>query len=170
MNSSYCKFYSISCLLLLFVNQLLAEGLNLPTITSCTFNVPKEQQAFMLDRCLMAAKAGDEDAQYQLGLYYGEGKLVTANYPEALYWFKQASAHAHVDAQVRLGYMYLQGQGVPVNNLQAYIIFKIAGINGSDEAMDEADVAADLMSPQELQQANYILGKTFRLYLKNINE
>lgn len=170
MNSSCCKFYSLSCLLLLFSNQLLAEALNLPPITSCTFNVPEEQQAFMLERCLMAAKAGDKDAQYKLGLYYAEGKLAPVNYSQALYWLQQASAQAHIPAQVKLGYMYFNGQGTPVNNLQAYVIFKIAGINGSDQAMDEADVVSEKMTPQELQQANFILGKTFRHYLKSIRD
>ena len=62
--------------------------------------------------------------------------------------------------------MYFKGQGTPINNLQAYIIFKIAGINGSDEAMDVADQVASHMTQQELQKANIILGKTFRTYLQ----
>lgn len=170
MNNFYCKFYSLSCLLLLFSNQLLAERLDLPPITSCTFNVPQEQQAFMLDRCLVAAKGGDKDAQYQLGLYYAEGKLVAADYAEALYWLKQASSQAHVPAQVKLANMYFKGQGISVDNLQAYVIFKIAGINGSNRAMDKAELVSERMTPQELQQANCILGKTFQHYLKNMRE
>lgn len=170
MDNFSCKFYFISCLLFLFSGHSFAEGIRQPSIATCTFNIPQDQQAFMVERCLAAANEGDKEAQYQLGLYYSNSQFVVPNYLEAMEWFKKASAQAHVDAQVQLGYLYLKGQGTPVNYLQAYIIFKIAGINGSDLAMDEADIVAENMSQQELQQANYILGKTFRLYLNSIRE
>ncbi len=161
---SYKKY--ISCLLLFISQNLLADNFVLPEATTCALNVPPQQRAPLLDQCLTAANAGDKEAQYQLGLYYYEGQLTPPNYPLAINWFKKASLQAHLDAQVKLGYMYFKGQGTPINNLQAYIIFKIAGINGSDEAMDVADQVASHMTQQELQKANIILGKTFRTYLQ----
>jgi len=168
MGSSFCKVYI--GLLLLLSNYLLADSLKLPPATSCALNVAQQQREQLLQQCLNAANAGDKEAQYQLGLYYSEGKLTAANYPLAISWLKKASSQAHLNAQVKLGYLYFKGQGTPVDNLQAYIIFKIAAINGSDEAMDVADEVATQMTPQELQQANTILGKTFRNYLQTIRK
>lgn len=167
----YSFYYKISLsLLLLIANYLLADDLQLPPATSCALNVPQQQRDQLLTRCLSAANAGDKEAQYQLGLYYSEGKLTPVDYPKAISWFKKASMQADLEAQVKLGYLYFKGQGTPVNNLQAYIIFKIAGINGSDEAMDVADEVANQLTPQELQQANIILGKTFRAYLQKTRQ
>lgn len=167
----YSFYYKVSLsLLLLISNYLLADNLQLPPSTSCALNVPQQQIDQLLARCLNAANAGDKAAQYQLGLYYSEGKYAPVDYPRAIKWFKKASMQAYLDAQVKLGYLYFKGQGTPVNNLQAYIIFKIAGINGSDEAMDVADEVASRLTPQELQQANIILGKTFRAFLQKTSK
>lgn len=164
------RFCYMSCLLFISMSVIADNGLSLPTATSCSLDAPVDQQAVLLNRCMISAEAGDAEAQYQLGLYYSEGKYIEPNYQRAIHWFKQASMLAHVEAQVRLGYIYFEGLGVPVNFLQSYIIFKIAGINGSDEAMDQADIVAEKMTIQELQQANFILGKTFRFYLKALQK
>lgn len=161
---SYTK--CISCLLLFISQSLFADNFKLPQATTCALDVPQQQRAPLLNQCLTAANSGDKEAQYQLGLYYSDGLLTPPNYPLAISWFKKASLQAHLGAQVKLGYMYFKGQGTPINNLQAYIIFKIAGINGSDEAMDVADQVASHMTAQELQKANIILGKTFKAYLQ----
>lgn len=168
MKKSYYNFY-LCCLLVLLTNGLFADEnrLNLTT-TTCVLDVSQQQHAALLDLCIESAETGDANAQYQLGLYYSEGKLTSPDFPKAINYFKEASLQAHVDAQLHLGYMYFKGQGTPTNNLQAYIIFKIAGINGSDEAMDEADIVATYMTPTELQQASIILGKTFRNYMMDL--
>lgn len=165
-----CKFYFLNFLFLFLSSHVLAEVISLPKATSCSLKVSPDQQAFMISQCKLAAQSGDKDAQYLLGIYYSDGKLIPPDFSEAIYWLKAASSQASVDAQVRLADMYSMGTGVAVDNLQAYVIYKIASINGSDFAMDQADVVSERLTPQELQQANYILGKAFKGYLKEINQ
>lgn len=169
MKYSDYKFYVLNFLLLFLTGQVWAESLSLPKATSCTLKVSPDQQAFMLNQCKLAAQSGDSEAQYLLGLYYSDGQLTQPDYPQAISWLKEASSQASVEAQIRLADMYKSGIGVPVDNLQAYVIYKIASINGSDLAMDQADIVAERLTPQELQEANYILGKVFKGYLKEIN-
>lgn len=164
------KFYFINVLFFFISGHVLADGLSLPKETSCSLNVSPDQQELMLKQCKIAANSGDSDAQYLLGVYYSDGKLRQPDFPKAIYWFKEASSRASVDAQVRLADMYKLGLGVPADRLQAYVIYKIASINGSDYAMDQADLVAESLTPQELQQANYILGKAFKGYLKEVNQ
>lgn len=166
MNKYYYHIY-LSCFFFILCHGVSAQAplLQLPSAVSCNLNVPLSQRDVFLKRCIELAQANNQEAQYQLGLYFSQGILTPPNYAEAIYWFKQASLQAHVHAQLQLGYMYFKGEGVSVDNLQAYIIFKIASINGSDEAMDAADLAANHMTPKELQQATAILGKAFRQYM-----
>ena len=71
----------------------------------------------------------------------------------------------HADAQYRLGAMFFHGEGVKANNVQAYIVLKMASVNGSDEAMDSADLIAAQMPRDELEIASQVLGQIFRDYL-----
>ncbi|MOA35861.1 hypothetical protein D3C78_1573470 [compost metagenome] len=61
--------------------------------------------------------------------------------------------------------MFFRGEGVPANNVQAYIVLKMAAVNGSDEAMDSADLVAAQMRSDELEIATQVLGQIFRNYL-----
>jgi hypothetical protein len=61
--------------------------------------------------------------------------------------------------------MFFRGEGVPANNVQAYIVLKMASVNGSDEAMDSADLVAERMQREELEIAGQVLGEIFRNYL-----
>lgn len=169
MKYSDCKFYFLNFLFLLLSSYAWSDSLSLPKASSCSLRFSPDQQAFVIKQCQKAAQAGDSNAQYLLGLYYSEGTLTPPDYNQAIYWLKEASSQASVEAQVRLGDMYKSGIGVPVDSLQAYVIYKIASINGSDVAMDQADAVAENLSQQELQQANYILGMAFKEYLSKIN-
>jgi len=53
---------------------------------------------------LSQAKAGDVDAQYQLGLWYHEGgnEAVEHDNAKAAEWFTKAADHGHADAQEAL--------------------------------------------------------------------
>ncbi|MDT4870274.1 hypothetical protein FQZ97_1053460 [compost metagenome] len=61
--------------------------------------------------------------------------------------------------------MFFRGEGVRANNVQAYIVLKMAAVNGSDEAMDSADLVAAQMRSDELEIATQVLGQIFRNYL-----
>jgi TPR repeat protein len=62
-----------------------------------------------------AAKHGDSEAQFSLGIAYGQGSLGTTDYREALNWLQKSAKQGHPDAQVSLGQMYEHGEGVKPN-------------------------------------------------------
>ena len=72
------------------------------------------------DWFLIAAKAGDAIAQYNLAgqYYHGEGGK-TQNYNEAAKWFKMAADQGLAVAQFALGTLYHEGQGVEKDYVQA---------------------------------------------------
>ena len=53
----------------------------------------------------LAAKQGDAEAQFRLGLMYFEGQGVTQNYEKAVDLFKQAAEQGHTQAQSILANM-----------------------------------------------------------------
>ncbi len=59
------------------------------------------------------AAAGDENAQYNVGLMYLKGQGVPENPEEASRWFHRAAMQGQVDAQSFLGALHADGQGVP---------------------------------------------------------
>ena len=95
-------------------------------------------------------------AQFELGEFYYDGKRVERDLSQALHWFEQASLQGHAQSQYHLGMMFFRGEGVPANAVQAYIVLKMAAVNGSDEAMDSADViAAQMPAPNWKSPARY---------------
>ena len=62
-----------------------------------------------------AAKAGDVDAQYNVGYCYENGEGVEQNYSEAAKWYRKAAEQGLSAAQHGLGFLYAYGQGVKEN-------------------------------------------------------
>ena len=51
------------------------------------------------------AKAGDPQAQYQLGRAFAQGEEVPQDKAEAVRWYRKAAEQGHLDAQNKLGVM-----------------------------------------------------------------
>ncbi len=154
--------------LLLFQPLLANAGGNsllIPATGRCNLNSLPENLSEAVSACQQAAKGGDAEAQYELGEFYYDGKRTPRDLAQSLQWFEQASLKGHAQAQLRLGNMFFRGEGVPANNVQAYIVLKMAAVNGSDEAMDSADLVAAQMRSDELEIATQVLGQIFRNYL-----
>jgi TPR repeat protein len=103
-----------------------------------------------------------------MGSFYYDGKQTPKDLNQARIWFEQASLKGHADAQYRLGTMFFRGEGVQANTVQAYIVLKMAAINGSEDAMDSADLVAEQMRRDELEIATQVLGQIFRDYLQDL--
>lgn len=72
---------------------------------------------------------GNDEAQFDLGMFYQDGKDIKQDYVEAMKWYKLAAAQATgmgVLAQFKLGEMYANGQGVKQNYVEAIKWFKLA--------------------------------------------
>jgi GAF domain/Sel1 repeat len=99
-----------------------------------------------------AARTGDAEASWILGLSYLKGIGVPKDEAKAAEWLKKAANLGHTKAQVALSDLYLNGIGVPRDYVRAYTWASIAAERG---AVDEPSTALrDRMTRAELQDAN----------------
>ena len=80
------------------------------------------------------AEAGDAEAQYNLGMMYGNGRGVPQDDIEAVAWFRLAAEQGHAPAQNNLGVMYSEGEGVPQDDAEAVAWFHRAAEAGEASA------------------------------------
>ena len=59
-----------------------------------------------------AAKRGDKDAQYMLGMLYEEGKGVKQSYEKALKWYRKAAEQGFGAGMYGIGGLYEKGRGI----------------------------------------------------------
>lgn len=59
-----------------------------------------------------AAKQGDANAQFKVGVYYDKGKGVTQDLTKAVEWYTKAAEQGYAKAQYNLGNSYYKGEGV----------------------------------------------------------
>ena len=84
----------------------------------------KEMAAALFHR---AADQGHSNAQYCLGVLYGDGEGVAQDEIEAATWFHKAAEQGNTDAQVSLGLAYKTGSGVPQDYAQGVMWLRRAG-------------------------------------------
>lgn len=83
---------------------------------------------------MQLADQGDADAQYKLGVMYGDGLGVKQNSAEAVRWYRKAADQGHVDAQLNLGAAYSFGFGVKGNSAEAVRWYRKAADQGHADA------------------------------------
>ena len=81
------------------------------------------------------AESGDVDAQYGLGMMYGNGFGVDMDDAQAIKWYGSAAEQGHSGAQCNLAVMHQNGWGVPLNEEEAVRLFTEAAEQGVAEAM-----------------------------------
>lgn len=81
-----------------------------------------------------AANNGSLEAQYSLGVMYGDGEGVNQDYKKAIEWFEKAALKDYPLAQYNLGVMYGKGEGVKKDLKKAIEWHKKAAINGNNES------------------------------------
>lgn len=160
----------IGCLLLLPGLALSGENsLLIPAQGRCLLAMPATPPSPELQECQNIAGQGDSEAQYELGEYFYTGQHTGRDLPQAIHWLEKASLQGHARAQLRLGQLFWHGEGVPANRVQAYVVLKMAAVNGSDDALDEADRLEQQMSRDEVHRASRVLGEIFRDYLQELD-
>ena len=95
-----------------------------------------------------AAWAGpleDAEAAYQRG-----------NYTEAVRWFQLAAAHGDTTAQFDLGVMYANGRGVTQDYVRAHMWFNLSGAFGDATGLQDRDIIAARMTPQQIAEAQHM--------------
>ena len=79
------------------------------------------------------AKAGDANAQYNIGWLYHNGYGLAVDDQQALYWWQQAAEQNHIDARFALASLYTQGgRGVP-SDIEKAIPLYIDSLTTGDE-------------------------------------
>ena len=78
------------------------------------------------------AKAGEPDAQYQLGVIYRDGLDGPPRPRQALEWFDRAARQRHVRAMVALGGLLEQGGAVKADPYKAADWYRVAAQLGDD--------------------------------------
>ena len=100
-----------------------------------------------------AAKQGDTDAQYLLGLCYENGRGVPQDYNEAVKWYRKAAEQGDDEAQIYLGYCYENGMGVAQDYIQAFKWYSKAAEQG--EAMAQNNLGIYYMNGWSVSQDYY---------------
>lgn len=102
------------------------------------------------------AEAGQPEAQYYLGMLYGNGEGVHQNDAQAAKWYKKAADQGLQPAQHNLGLLYILGQGVPQDYTQAYLWLSLAAAQKSGDWTASArmrDLVAVHFAPAQLASA-----------------
>ena len=76
------------------------------------------------------AEAGNEQAQFDLGVAYGKGQGVPRDSTEAAKWTRMAAVQGSAGAQYNLGNAYSYGEGVPQDYAEANKWFRMAAEQG----------------------------------------
>ncbi|MFC6582712.1 SEL1-like repeat protein [Sulfitobacter aestuariivivens] len=96
------------------------------------------------------ATAGNRPAQRQLGLWYlaqEDGAKDAAPLLDAAAWA------GDVEAQFQLGKLYTTGTGVSLDYVSAHKWLNVAGAAGHSEALEMRAVVANLMTPDQVAEA-----------------
>ena len=115
----------------------------------------------------LAAAQGRAEAQYNLGNMYAKGQGVVQDYAEAVKWYKLAAAQGYAEAQYFLGIMYSKGLGVVQDHVRAHMWFNLAAVSGNKDAIEKRDIAAGLMTPQQIGEAQKLARECQAQQFKN---
>ena len=91
------------------------------------------------------AEKGDAEAQFALGLKYGNSLGASQDFGQAVQWYRKAAVQNHALAQFNLGIMYARGQGVSQDDVQAILWIR--------RAADQGDAGAQFNLGMRLHRA-----------------
>jgi TPR repeat protein len=117
------------------------------------FDTSAEKARTLLEERRISAKAGDADAQYELGFMYATG---VADEVEAVKWYRKSAEQGNVDAQFSLGNAYVTGDGVERNGVLGYMWLDVATMQGHEFAKGFRDIAVRLMTEEQIAEAQKI--------------
>lgn len=100
----------------------------------CFHNAAKYPEAAKWAK--LDAVKGNANAQFNLGLYYKDGKGVRQNATTAAVWFSKAAAQGLIPAQFNLAVAFLKGDGVPLNRTHALGILRYTASQGDERSKE----------------------------------
>lgn len=109
--------------------------LNLGKLIANRGNHSYEKYAQALKLFRRAARRGNRNAMYNMGLYYEYGRGVTKNLRRSFHWYIKAAQLGDSDAQCHVGYCYHEGEGVRRNEQEALRWYRQSAKDGNASAM-----------------------------------
>jgi len=100
----------------------------------------KEDYKTSYNLILPLAKKGFAQAQYNLGVMYGNGRGVAKDYSKAIKWWNLAADQGNGKAQYNLGLMHEKGKGVKKNLKKAKKWFQLASNQGLAKAQEKLNL------------------------------
>jgi TPR repeat protein len=91
--------------------------------------------------------------QYNLGVYYANGRGVPEDDVEAARWFRLAAEQGNGFAQFALGFMYAIGEGIPNDDVLAYMWINLAAAQGREDAQELKDDLEERMPRAQIAEA-----------------
>ena len=88
------------------------------------------------DALVRRAQRGEARAQNDLGVCYHQGKGITQNYSQAVYWYRKAAEQDNTAAQYNLGLCYYYGYGISEDYYQAVYWYRKAANQGYADAQN----------------------------------
>ena len=112
--------------------------------------------------CTLAAEQDNAVAQYVLGNMYSKGRGVPKDYKTAAKWYRLAAEQGHATAQSNLGVMYGMGTGVIQDWVYAHMWGNLAASNGNENGAKLGEIAAEQMTPSQLETAQKLARECVR--------
>jgi uncharacterized protein len=111
-------------------DRIEVDNMNGADLANTTSDLVQHKEP-VIQRYLDAAKQGQADAQFNLGVAYAGGEGVERDDTEAAEWYRKAAAQGHAKAQLALGILCEQGRGVSTDHGQAVNWYRKAALQGN---------------------------------------
>lgn len=90
----------------------------LASATAMAWECPSSRaKGFLME--LDAARKGDTEAQFSVGICFSKGQGTAVDPRQAFKWYLKAAKRGHDDAAYNVGYFYEKGRGVKANKRKA---------------------------------------------------
>ena len=110
---------------------------------------------------------GDADAQYNLGIMYDTGEGVLQDDKAAVKWYRLAAKQGFAKAQNNLGWIYENSKSGLQDYAIAHAWYNIAASNGSRIAAQNRDNITNIMTAEQLTEAQTLARNCIENNYKN---
>ena len=108
---------------------------------------------------LMAANAGDAEAESRVSGLYFKGHGVSQDYDAAALWAKKAADQGYPDAMYSLGYLYQTGHGVAKDVTLSHMWYNLAAARGDERAASRCAELEPQMTQAQITEARRLARK-----------
>jgi len=141
--------------------ELLVKACDSGTEEACHY----VQNQKSLQGLYSAASRGDQNAQYSLGIEFGNGTLVPRDYKKSLKWYHLAAEQGHAIAQNEVGLIYEKGLGIEQSYSDAFHWYQLAAEQGN--AVSQHNLGLLYANGLGMTQDHF---EAFKWYQKSANQ